>query len=81
MPKQPTFTLRYNNKSEEWDLRNDKTGKVVRSFPTKDQATKRGALKRALGKQGGAIKIKRKDGKLDVERTFQGSGSSRKSKR
>ena len=62
MAKLPKATLAKNNKTENWDLKEDKTGKVLKSFPTKADATKGGAREKALGKESGSVKIKKEDG-------------------
>ena len=66
----PKLTLNYNEKKSKWDLTNDKTDKVVKSFGTKDAATVAGALKKVLGKEGGSVKIQKADGKFQEERTY-----------
>ena len=77
----PKFTLSWDDKRENWKLENDKTDKVVKRFDTKDEATERGVLKKALGKEGGSVRIeyRRKSG-YEEERTFPRSADPRKSK-
>lgn len=70
MAKLPKFTLTKNEKKDRWDLTNDKTDKVVKSFDTKEGATKGGVLEKAVGKDGGSVKIQKEDGKFQEERTF-----------
>ncbi|MCC9598003.1 MULTISPECIES: DUF2188 domain-containing protein [unclassified Rubrivivax] len=79
MAKLPKYTLDYDNKKEDWRLTNDATNKVVKRFETKDDATSRGALERALGTDGGSVKIKRMDGHYQEERTFPRSADPKKS--
>lgn len=64
------FTLTKNETKNSWDLTNDQTDKVVKRFDTKADATKRGALKQAVGQDGGSVKIQKTDGKFQEERTF-----------
>jgi hypothetical protein len=80
MPKLPKYTLEFNDKKRKWDLENDKTNKVVKSFGTKEQATKGGILERALGSEGGSVKIQKVNGKFQEERTFPGDKDPKESK-
>jgi hypothetical protein len=80
MTKLPKFTLSYNEKKEDWGLRNDKTNRLLKSFETKEDATKGGALEKALGTNGGSVKIQKADGKIQEERTFPGSKDPKESK-
>ena len=52
----PKFTLERNERKDRWDLRNDKTDKLVKSFDTKADATKGGALEKVVGGSGGSVK-------------------------
>lgn len=70
MAKFPKYTLEYHEKKDKWVLENDKTDKTVKSFETKADATERGALKRALGEDGGSVKIQKMNGRFQEERTF-----------
>lgn len=64
------YTLDYNEENEKWDLTNDKTDKVLKSFKTKEVATTKNVLKKTLGNEGGSVKIQKRDGKIQKERTF-----------
>jgi len=75
----PKLTLDKNEKTDKWDLRNDKTDKLVKSFNTKGAATKGGALERALGPSGGSVKIQKENGRYQEERTYPGSKDPKKS--
>lgn len=79
MGKLPKFTLEFNEKKAKWVLENDKTDKVVKSFDTKEEATRRGALKKALGKGGGSVKIQKVKGGIQEERTYPKSADPKKS--
>lgn len=70
MGKLPKYTLEFNEKKEKWELENDKTNRVVKSYPTKEDATSGGALRKALGSDGGSVKIQRQDGRFQEERTY-----------
>ena len=66
----PKFTVDFNEKKDSWELQNDKTNKVVKRFETKDDLTKGGVLKKLVGKEGGSVKIQKKNGKFQQERTY-----------
>lgn len=70
MKKLPKFTLDYNDKKEKWELENDKTNKIIKSFDTKADATAGGVLKKTLGEEGGSVKIKKMDSTYQEERTY-----------
>jgi uncharacterized protein DUF2188 len=80
MPKLPKFTLKFDQKSDKWTLRNDRTNRVEKTFTTKARATAGGALKRAVGRGGGSVKIQKENGRVQEERTYPGSKDPRKSK-
>ena len=76
----PKFTLEYNEKKDNWALENDKTNRVVRTFGTKEHATKGGVLERAVGNDGGSVKIQKMNGRFEEERTYPGSRDPKSSK-
>lgn len=80
MTKLPKFTLDYNEKKSQWDLTNDKTDKVVKSFDTKEKATSGGVLKKAVGSEGGSVKIQKQNGRFEEERTYPQSKDPKESK-
>jgi len=80
MSKLPKFTLDFNEGKERWDLTNDKTNRTIKTFKTKAEATKGGALEKAVGKDGGSVKIQKEKGKFQEERTYPGSKDPRDSK-
>ena len=80
MPKLPKFTLAFDEKRDKWTLKNDKTNRVEKTFGTKARAMSGGVLKRAVGRAGGSVKIKKENGRLQQERTYPGSRDPRKSK-
>jgi Uncharacterized protein conserved in bacteria (DUF2188) len=73
MPNLRKFTLEYDEAKRRWALENDATGRVIQSFPTKEQATKGGVLENVLGPSGGSVKIQKLNGRFQEERTFPGS--------
>ena len=79
MKKLPKYTLEYNEGKERWDLEKDKTNKIIKSFGTKEDATAGGVLKRAVGKNGGSVKIQKENGKFQEERTYPKSADPKSS--
>lgn len=73
------FTLEKNEKKDQWDLKQDKTDKVVKSFETKTEATKSGVLKKAVGTEGGSVKIQKENGRFQEERTYPRSADPKSS--
>lgn len=61
-------------------LENDANDKVVKRFETKEDATAGGVLKKALGPEGGSVRIEKKHGGYQEERTFPRSKDPRRSK-
>jgi hypothetical protein len=74
------FTLEKNEKRNTWDLRNDKTDRLVKIFDTKGDATKGGALERAVGPRGGSVKIQKENGRFQEERTYPRGADPARSK-
>ena len=70
MPKLPKYTLELDENKKKWTLKNDKTNKTEKSFKIKASATKGGALKRALGKNGGSVKIQKENGRIQEVRAY-----------
>jgi hypothetical protein len=64
------FTLTHDEKSDLWVLRNEQTNRVIRTYGTKTEATRKGSLEQALGKEGGAVVIRKKGGVYEEERRF-----------
>ena len=80
MAKLPKFTLTKNEKKDRWDLTNDASNRVVRKFDKKAEATKGGVLSKAIGSQGGSVKIQKENGRFQEERTYPRSADPRGSK-
>jgi len=74
------YTLEKNEKKDSWDLTNDKTNRTIKTFDTKEEATKGGALERAVGSSGGSVKIQKENGRFQEERTYPGSKDPKSSK-
>ena len=80
MAKLPKYTLSHDKKQDDWKLQNDASNRIVKRFDTKEDATVRGALKRALGEDGGSVRIEKVRGGYQEERTFPSSKDPHKSK-
>ena len=74
------YTLVHDDRNDDWALKNDATGRTVRRFETKDEATKGGVLEEVLGSQGGSVKIQKENGLYQEERTYPRSRDPRASK-
>jgi hypothetical protein len=79
MTKLPKFTLSKNEQKDRWDLKEDKTEKLIKTFGTKTEATKGGVLQKAIGGEG-SVKIEKENGRYQEERTFPRSEDPRRSK-
>lgn len=79
MAKLPKFTLAFSQAKDEWVLFANKTHRTVETFDTKAEATTGGALKEALGDQGGSVRIEKVKGGFQEERTFPRSADPKKS--
>lgn len=79
MARLPKFTLTQNEAKSRWDLKNDSSDKVVKSFDKKADATSRGALRKAVGSEGGSVKIQKENGRFQEERTFPKSKDPKRS--
>jgi hypothetical protein len=79
MAKLAKYTLSQDAKTKRWVLTNDSTGQAVKSFASKAGATKGGVLERAVGKSG-SVKIKKRNGRIQEERTYPRSRDPRRSK-
>ena len=80
MENLPKYTLTYDEKKENWALEQDRTGRVVRRFETKQEATAGGVLEDAVGSAGGSVKIQKENGRFQEERTYPRSKDPRESK-
>jgi hypothetical protein len=79
MASVPKYTLSHDDTKKRWVLKQDGTGQTVKTFGTKAAATKGGVLERAVGKTG-SVKIKKRNGKIQEERTYPRSADPRASK-
>ena len=66
------LSLNYNVDTDTWDLRDDRTNRLVKSFLTKEAATRRGVLEKLVGPEGGSVVIRKKGGVYEEQRNFRG---------
>jgi len=59
MIKLPKYTLEYDEKDGNWDLTRDKSNRTIKTFDTKENATSKGTLGKAVGREGGSIKYRK----------------------
>jgi hypothetical protein len=64
------FSLTHNVATNHWDLRDEATHHVLRSFTTKEAATRKGVLEKMLGKGGGSVTIRKKGDVFEEERRY-----------
>jgi hypothetical protein len=69
MARLPKFSLAHNDKTKKWELKREGSGEVIKRFKTKAAATKGGVLERAVNKMG-SVRIKKRNGKIQEERTY-----------
>ena len=79
MAKLPKYTLTHNEKKDRWDLTKDGSDRPKTTFDIKTDATKGGALEKALGKDGGSVKIQKVDGDFQEERTYPRAADPKRS--
>ena len=64
------YTVRFDGARKKWILKHDVSEKVLRVFDTKEQATRAGALRKAIGRQGGSVTVRSLTGAYEEERIF-----------
>jgi len=70
MAKLRKFTLSRDRKIGDWVLKHDVSHRVKKRFESKVDALTGGVLEKILGPEGGSVKIKKLDGKIQEERTY-----------
>jgi len=70
MAKLRKFTLSYDRKAGDWPLKLHGADRATKRFKSKTEALTGGVLAKLLGAQGGSVKIKKQDGKIQEERTY-----------
>jgi hypothetical protein len=69
MARLPKYSLTHNEKTKKWELKREGSGEVIKRFGTKAQATKGGVLEKAV-KGMGSVRIRKRNGKIQEERTY-----------
>ena len=75
MAKLPRFSLSHNEKTKKWEL----SGEVVKTFASKAAAPKGGVLEKAVSGIG-SVRIRKRNGKIQEERTYPRGMDPRSSK-
>lgn len=78
--KLASFHLTRDKKRGGWQLEKAGSDRATARFEKKAEALKAGALRSAVGKDGGSVKIHKQDGRIQSERTYPGGRDPRKSK-
>lgn len=79
MASLPKYTLSFDSKVGKWVLKNDGSGRIAGSWTTKEAAVSGGTLERAVGADGGSVRIHKLDGKFEEERTYPRKSDPRRS--
>jgi hypothetical protein len=79
MAKLPRYSLSHDDKKKRWVLKGEPSGQTVKTFATKAKAIKGGVLERAVGGKG-SVRIKKRNGKIQEERTYPRSADPRGSR-
>jgi hypothetical protein len=78
MSKLEKYTLS-RREDGKWSLMRDGSDRATKLFQKKTDAIRGTALEKALGKDGGSVKIQKVDGTFQEERTFPRSADPTKS--
>jgi len=70
MAKLPSYHLTRDKKRGGWQLEKAGSDRATARFPTKQEALKAGALRSAVGREGGSVRIHKQDGRIQQERTY-----------
>jgi hypothetical protein len=73
-----TLTLGYNEERRRWDLTDDTSNRVVRSFTTKQGATRKGVLERIVRTRPASVRIETLHGRFQEERTYPRSSDPKR---
>ncbi len=76
MEKLPRFSLTKNKKTGRWELQPENSNKVIKSWSTKDAATRSGVLRRAVHGRG-SVRIHGENGRIQEERSYPRSADPR----
>lgn len=76
----PSYHLTRDKQRGGWQLEKAGSDRARARFETKADALKGGALKAAIGKDGGSVKIHKQNGRIQTERTYPRSRDPKSSK-
>ena len=79
MAKLPKYNLSKDNDRGDWVLKEQGADRAKKRFSNKSEATAGGVLGKAVGPNGGSVRIRKEDGKIQEERTFPRSRDPKKS--
>lgn len=80
MAKLAKYTLSYDKDKDDWALKQDGSNRAKKRYAAKADALAGGELAKTVGKEGASVKIKKKDGKIQQERTYPRSADPKRSK-
>jgi hypothetical protein len=80
MAKLRVFDLQHNKKTDKWDLVDRAAKRTKATYENKLDAIAGGVFEKELGSQGGSVRIRKKDGTIQEERTYPGAADPRSSK-
>ncbi|MEO5953218.1 MAG: DUF2188 domain-containing protein [Chloroflexia bacterium] len=80
MAKLPSYHLTRDKKRGGWQLEKAGSDRATARYATKAEALKGEALRSAVGRDGGSVKIHKQDGRIQQERTYPGGRDPRSSK-
>jgi hypothetical protein len=79
MAKLPRFSLSHEAAKKKWVLKSEDSAQIVKTFETKVAALKGGVLERAVGGKG-SVRIRKRNGTIQQERTYPRSADPRSSR-
>ena len=74
------YEVGYDRKSENWKFKEQGSGKVIAESGIKADLVTGGKLAQLLRGEGGSVRIKKMDNKIQEERTYPRSKDPKKSK-
>lgn len=79
MAKLPRFSLSHEATKKKWVLKSEGSAQIVKTFATKAAAMKGGVLEKAVGGKG-SVRIRKRNGTIQEERTYPRSADPRSSR-
>ena len=69
MAKLPRFSLSQNEKTKKWELKKEGSGEVVKTLRQQGRRHQGRSAEKAVGGMG-SVRIRKRDGKIQEERTY-----------